>query len=186
MSELDDSIEMSSELATESVKHGKGKQQRPRWHDWAAFSTLLMAMFITVGALLAGITAHDALLDRTQEIIDLSVCQGDRLTDEVLKAKHEILVSMGETPDEVEIARIEEYERETEALDVKAARAEEGVQTMERPNLVFILAVSLLSTGITLSGMSIIVERKLLWYVGIVFGTVGALIVGVGIAMMLT
>ena len=184
MSELDDSTEMTNELIMESTKNDEVEQQRPKWHNWAAFFTLLMALFTTIGALLAGITAHEVLLERTKEVITLSASQGDRLTGEVLKAKHEILVSMGETPDESEIAQIEKYEAEAEALDAKVARAEARVQSMDQPHLVFLLAVVLLSAGITLSGMSFIIERKFLWYLGIVFGVAGALGVGFGIALI--
>jgi len=184
MSGIDDSTELANEMIMESAQIDKAEQQRPRWHVWAAFFTLLMALFTTIGALLAGITAHEVLLERTEEVITLSVNQGDRLTSEVLKAKHEILISMGETPDEAEIAQIEEYEAQTEALNAKVARAEARVQSMDQPHLVFLLAVVLLSAGITLSGMSFIIERKFLWYVGIVFGIAGIIAVVYGITLM--
>jgi hypothetical protein len=51
--------------------------------------------------------------------------------------------------------------------------------------MIFAIAVTLLSLGITLGGMAIVVERKSLWTVGILFGAAGALGAGIGVFYML-
>ncbi len=45
---------------------------------------------------------------------------------------------------------------------------------------IFALGVPLLSIAITLSGMAIVVDRPLLWHVGIVFGVAGSGLVRAG------
>ena len=186
MSELGDSTELASELITETTKEDKEKDERERWHKQVAFSTLVMAVLTAIGALLAGITAHNALLERTQEIVEISILGGDRVNIEVLKAKHDVLISLGETPEESEIDQIRAYELEIEELKGDAAGEETEILSTNFSHLVFSIAVTLLAVGITVSGMSIIVEQKYLWIVGIILGVVGAVGVGIGILTMVS
>jgi len=183
--ELNDSTELTNELIMDEVKEDKAERDPPTWHTWVAMSTLLMASLIAIGALLAGITAHEALFDRTEEIIAVSTSQGARIAVEVLKTKHEILISMGETPAKAEIAQIQPYDTEVAELQYEVNRDEAIVQSAIHTHLVFAIAVTLLAVGISLSGMAIILDSKLLWYAGMVFGVVGAMGVGTGIVMML-
>mgnify|MGYP001166280400 FL=1 len=50
---------------------------------------------------------------------------------------------------------------------------------------IFALGVTLLSIAITLSGMAIVVDRPLLWHVGIVLGVAGSGLVARGIVRYL-
>ena len=186
MSELNESTELANELIMDSVKEGEIEGKTSAWHNWVAFSTLLMALLTALGALLAGITANEALLSRTEEIIAISTCQGNRAAVEVLKAKHEILISLGETPDEAEIAQIKSYEAEMAELEDEVDRDEAWIQLFIYPHFIFAIAVTLLAVGTSLSGMAIIIDHKLLWYAGMVLGVVGSIGVVVGIVVMLS
>ena len=185
MSELNESTETSTEFIMDSVKEDRAERDTPTWHSWVGMSTLLMALLTAIGALLAGISAHEALLERTEEIIAVATCQGDRATIEVLKSKHEIQRNLGETPDLAEVAQIQAYEAEVAKLEGEARRDEEIVQSIIYPHIVFAIAVTLLAVGTSLGGMAIILEQRLLWYAGIVFGLVGAIGVVTGVAMMI-
>ena len=184
MTELGESTELTNELIMDSVKGDEAERRPPTWHTWVAMTTLLMALLTAIGALLAGITAHEALLERTEEIIAISTYQGNRATVEVLKAKHEILIRLGDTPDKAETAQIKANETEMLDLGRTATRKEVSVQSVVHPHLIFAIAVTLLAVGISLSGMAIILEQRWLWYVGMVLGVVGSIGVGTGIAMM--
>lgn len=185
MPELNESTEMTNELIMDSVKGDEAERELPKWHSWVGLSTLLMATLTAVGALLSGYTAHEALLERTEEIIAVSVSQGVQVSVEVLKSKHEILTSVGSTPDKAEIAEIQAYDNKVEALNDEIDRDETSVRSVMHTHLVFAIAVTLLAIGISLSGMAIIVEQRLLWYAGIVFGIIGAIGLGIGIVLML-
>lgn len=183
MSEFSESTEVITELVLEEDQHDRNSKHL-HWHTQVAFSTLLMALFTAVGALLAGVTAHEALLDRTQELIDISIAENDRVSTEVLKAKVEILAELGEPPDPADLARIETFETGFEQFK-EATELEEGtVQSVSSPHLALAVSVALLSVGITLSGMSIIVEQKTLWIAGLVVGVIGSLGVVYGILIL--
>jgi len=179
--ELNESTEMTNELIMDSVKGDEAEREPPRWHSWVAITTLLMATFIAFAALMAGITAHEALLHRTEEVMAVSIRESDRLNVAVLKAKHDILISQGEKPDTIELMQVQMYERSATEFAEKTSRYEDKVQALVIPHLAFSIAVTLLSVGIALSGMAIIVEHQLLWYIGIVFGIGGIIGLGTGI-----
>jgi hypothetical protein len=186
VSELGESIELATELALETVKEDGSEGGRPRWYMYVALSTLLMALLTAIGALLAGVTSDEALLKRTEEIMEISILEGDRVQVDILSAKHEILVSLGKTPDEAEVERVREFKDAIEELAADVQREEKRIISSNSSSLVLAVAVTLLSVGITVSGMSVIVEQKMLWIVGIVFGVAGAVGVGIGVVTMVT
>ena len=185
MSEISESSELVEELVLESVKEDKGGHKAPKWHKRVALTSLVLALLTALGGLLAGMTAHEALLERTKEIIDISRVEGDRVSVEVLRAKHEILASLGEAVDPVEVALIQAYEEEEADLIIEAALEEAETQLTGYTHLVLAIAVTVLSVGITLGGMAVVVEEKALWLTGLVIGTVGTLGLALGIVMML-
>ena len=186
MAEIGESTELVSELAMESVQDGEPESERARWHMHVAITTLLMALLTAFGALLTGMTAHEALLDRTKEVIEISILEGDRVEVALLKAKHEILISLGETPDEAEIARIREFDEEIQELAAEIQSEERRILSSSSTHLTLAVAVTLLSVGITVGGMSVIVEQRSLWIAGIVFGVAGAVGVAIGVVTMVT
>lgn len=118
---------------------------------------------------------------RTEEILELSRMEDDRLHIEVLRSKHDILKSIGKSPDAAELQRILEYAKEAEALqsDVELKEMQVGIANYDHG--IFAVGVTLLSIAITLSGMAIIADRKIVWHVGIFFGAIGCGFVAWGI-----
>lgn len=180
MSELGESAELVDELILEATKEDEAGREGPRWHKLVALSTLVLALLTAVDALLAGITAHEAVLERTEEAIEVSVLEGDRVTVEVLKAKHEILSSLGEARDPDEIALIEAHEEQMAELLKETAHEEGLVKEASSARLILAIAVTVLSLGITLCGMSTVVELKWLWIAGLAIGLAGAVGLAIG------
>ena len=186
MSEYGETTEIVSELVMESAELDEVEGHARKWHRQVAMSTLLMALITAVGALLAGMTAQEALLDRTQELIDISIAQNERVSIEVLRAKVEVLSELGGEPAPADLALIQAYDQEISELEGEAAGEEARIQAINAVHLALAVAVTILSVGITLSGMAIIVDQKSLWHVGLVFGFIGSIGVGYGIFRMLT
>ena len=176
---------MASELVQEEMKEGEGGHRSPRWHTWVAMSTMAMALITALGALLAGITAHEALMERTQEAIDISIAENDQVSVEVLTAKVEILESLGYQINPADLAHIESYEEDLRERKEAAAEDEEAVKDLTFPHLTLAVSVTLLSVGITMSGMAVIVDKRYLWLSGLAFGVLGSIGVGIGIGSMI-
>ncbi len=181
MSEIGETTAMVADLAMEETDRGKAVEMRPRWHEQVALSTLVMAMLAAVGALLAGIAVQEATMERMQEIIDFSILEGDRVEVEILKAKHEILIGLGKTPDQSEMEQIHFFEEEKERLGKEVTLEEAYIQSSMSVHLILAMAVTILSVGITLCGAAIVVDMKYLWIAGLVFGVIGTIGLGAGI-----
>ena len=173
MTEGPNTVEMADDFVEEVVETSEAGDKQPHWHKHVAMTTLVMALLTALAAMLAGMSSHQSLLERTQEIIEINSLDGDLVQLEVLKSKHEILTVLGEMPDQAEVKAIASFEDEVQELKTQAD-SEEGLvlSTMETHH-VFAAAAALLSLGTALDGMSVIVNRKYLWVAGLVFGAIG-------------
>lgn len=157
------------------------EEELPRWHRHISLVILIMALLSALGAVLAGMTANRAVIERTEEILEVSDLEGDRIFVEMLKTKHDILTALGESLDQDELETISLFEREMQELSREAVNEEAMVQTSSRANHLLTISVALLSMGTALCGMSIIANRKALWMVGIGIGAVALICMGVGV-----
>ena len=185
MSEEAESTELVAELVLEETETDETAPDEQYWHKLVALSTLIMALLAAIGGLLSGITAHEALLEKTEEIIGLTILEGDRVNVEILRTKHEILTSLGEIPDETELEAIRKFEKEILEIDAEVSEDEAVSQMTGQIHLVFAVSVTIIAAGISISGMSVLVHLKWLWAVGMVLGLVGAVGVVMGIISML-
>ena len=185
MSEIGESTELVEELVMESAKEDQVGHKSPRWHKQVALTSLVLALLAALGGLLAGMTAHEALLARTKVVMEVSRSERDRISVQVLETKHEILASLGQAADPAELAQIQAYEEQAADFMMEAALEEVQTQLSGYAHLVLAIAVTVLSVGITLGGMAVVVEERALWIVGLVVGLVGAVGLGFGIVVML-
>lgn len=65
------------------------------------------------------------------------------------------------------------------------AADEDVVRTSTHAHVIFAIAVTLLSVGITLGGMAMIARKRFLWIIGLVFGVGGAVSLVFGLRDML-
>ena len=177
--------ELVDEFVMESAKED-ARHQGPKWHRQVALSSLVLALLAALAGLLAGLTASQELHVRTQEIMEVTRLESERIHVEVLRTKHELLDSLGRAANADELAQIQAFEQELEALGAELVAEERQDQRAGNTHLILAIAVLLLSVGITLGGMAIVVEEKLLWYAGLVVGVAGILGLVLGIVRMLT
>ena len=183
MTELEESAEAAHDLIREELQR-KNDEDGMRWTGWVLLSTMALALLSALAALLAGFTANEAVLERTQELLEVSYYESDRLNMEILKSKHEILISLGETPSRAKIDRIRKYEDEVSRLKLSVSKEELKAQEAIFEHELFAIGVTLFSIAITLCGMALVVQRRRIWGVGLVFGLAGICIVGLGIFKM--
>lgn len=182
-------FEETAEAAHDQIKEKslkEGGEEKPQWIDWVAISTMAMAIFTALGALLAGITANEMMVNRTKEILEFAQMETDRIEIELLKSKHEILTSLGVTVDDSEIERIRKNKREFEEMkaDVEAVESEARKRIYEHE--LFAIGATLLSIAITLCGVSVVVMQKKIWAIGLVVSVIGVGFIGMGIYSMIS
>ena len=184
MSDKSESTEFASELFMEQFKPEQPESTEKRWHRQVALSTLIFAMLAALGGLLSGITAQENQLEKIEEIISLTILEGDRVSVEVLKAKHEILVSLGEIPDNDDLAVIQAFETEIAEKQKEILREETLADIAGQSHMIFAMSVAILAAGISLSGMAVVVSQRWLWVLGLIVGVLGSLGIILGITTM--
>jgi len=112
--------------------------------------------------------------------------ESDRAYVETLKSKHEILTTLGRTPDPAELGTVAAFEIRMWELEANPAHEEVLALGATNTHMIFALAIALPSLGITLGGMAVVLEHKLLWTAGLVFAALGIIGIGMGVFTMLS
>lgn len=181
MTEYGESAEIAAELALEDISEGV-----PSWYRGVAFTILVLSVVTALSALLAGMTAHETLLDRTEEIIDISIAETDQLAIEVLRSKHDIQTALGQPVDAEEIEEIERMEAEAELYEEAAVEAEADALGAASNHLLLAIAATIAAIAIAVTGLAPIVFQRWLWIVGILIGGVATVILLFGVVRILT
>ena len=164
------------ELATELALEGLGEGDRDgssTWHRYVALSTVVLAALAAISALFAGITAHEDLVERTNEVLEITAATEDRIQARELRTKHEILLGLGLSVDPDELALIAAYDQEAEELAAEAASSEAAARQAGSTHLILAVAATVLGIGIVVTGLSVILARKWVWAAGTVIGVFG-------------
>lgn len=185
MSGQSEPAELANELFMDQMDRDPPDSPEKHWHRQVALTTLIFAMLAALGGLLSGITANESQREKMEEIISLTILEGDRVSVEVLEAKHEILRSLGESPDEAELAAIQEFKEEIARKREEVVQEETLAQLIDQTHLIFAISVAFLAAGISLSGMAVVLAEKWLWFIGLLVGAVGVLGTAWGVVSML-
>lgn len=176
MAEYGESAEIAAELALEDISEGV-----PSWYRGVAFTILILSVVTALSALLAGMTAHETLLDRTEEIIDVSIAETDMLTVEILRTKHELQIALGQPVDPAEVEEIERMKSEAEIFEEEALEAEASALNAASDHLLLAIAATIAAIAIAVTGLAPIVFQRWLWIAGIAIGSLATVLLVVGV-----
>lgn len=171
MTEYGAGSEMSAEVALEDMS-----DRVPTWFRGVAFTILVLSVVTAVAALLAGMTAHETLLDRTEEIIDVSIAQTDQLTVELLRTKHELQTALDLPVSAAEVESIARIEAEAEQFDADADATEAAALNAASHHLLFAIAATVAAIAIAVTGLAPIVRQRWLWSIGILIGALAIVV----------
>jgi len=118
-------------------------------------------------------TANESVLERTEEILEASYLENDRVRVELLQAKHEILAALSTQPKVEDQETLRRLEADIARLDKAVVAEELKVQYSAFTHEVFAIGITLLSVAITLSGMAIVSATRFPWLIGLGIGAVG-------------
>ena len=165
--------DLNLEETTESV---------PSWYRGVSLTILVLSIVTAVAALLAALSAHETLLDRTEEIIGVAIVGDDQLTIDLLWAKHDLQTALGQEVSEGEVKRIEDIEDEIQELESGIASEDALARTSVGNHLVLSIAATLAAIAIAVTGLAPILRRRWLWAVGAGIGAIGVAFLVVGVA----
>lgn len=181
MTEYGESGEIAAEMALEEISGDV-----PGWYRGVAFTILVLSVVAAVSALLAGMAAHETLLERTEEIIDVSEAETDQLTIALFRTKHDIQAALGQPIDAAEVSEIERIEAEAALLNEEAEVAEKSALNAASDHLLLAIAATVAAIAIAVSGLAPIVFQRWLWIAGMVMGSLATVLLVVGVIRITT
>jgi hypothetical protein len=161
--------------------HEKDKPESPRWTRYLSLSTAIIAVFAAVASLESGSNSNEAILAKSEAMLDQSQASDQWA---LFEAK-----SIKATLTEADKPRSTGYRQEGEAIEKKAEGLEDKVKEdneesehlMERHHK-FAVSVTLLQIAIALSAIAALTRRKPLWFVGMAVSAAGVVMFSAGLA----
>ena len=181
MTEFGTGAEIAAELALDDIS-----DRVPTWFRGVAFTILVLSVVTAVSALLAGMTAHETLLDRTEEIIDISIAETDQLTAELLRTKHDIQRALDQPVNAGEIEQVERLEAEQSQAQNEADFAEAAALDSASNHLLLAIAATVAAVAIAVTGLAPIVHQRWLWAVGVLIGATATALLVVAVIRVAT
>jgi|SRR5579862_9068739 len=162
-------------------KKPHAKKESPSWTRYLSLSTAIIAVFAAVASLESGSNSNEAILAKSQAMLDESQA-ADKWGE--FQAK-----TIKATLTEADRPRSDGYRKEADGLKEAARKLEDKVEEdngdsehlLEKHHR-FAISVTLLQIAIALSAIAALTRRKPLWFVGLAVSAVGVAMFATGLA----
>lgn len=165
-------IEVPTEHLHEYMKHGLEGSGAP-WIRGVALSSVILAIFAAVAALMAVHHANEAILERIKSSDQWNYFQAKSIKSAILESKMETLRDARRTPSRQDEERILRYKEEQEKIGEEARHAEASSEAHLRLHVLLARAVTFFQVAIAIGAIAVLARRRSLWLVSLVFGSVG-------------
>ncbi|MDJ0630421.1 MAG: DUF4337 family protein [Rhodobacter sp.] len=143
------------------------------WVDHAALGAMVASLFSVVGAVLAGISANEAIVDRQEQIADLLISGQAVLENEILGLLSTTAPGDASPPEPVLAERLDTHPNAAAHAAALKQESASVLQVHER----LAIGVAVMSASITLSGMAVLVRRRSLWWGAVAMATSAAAVI---------
>jgi Domain of unknown function (DUF4337) len=158
--------------------HGHGESP-PSWVSQVALSAAMLAVGAAIAALLAGHHANEAIIEQMKATDQWALYQAKGLKGSLVDQKLEILGALGKEVKEGDKANAERYREEQKDIKREADEETHSSEKHMARHVVLSYSVTSFQVAIALSAIAVLSRRKLLWYVGLVLGVIGAVFFGI-------
>jgi len=174
-------IEVPTEHLQDEIKE-KAEEQKERWTLYVALSTAFMAVLAALAGLLAGHHANEAVIERQKAGDQWNYYQAKGIKSEVAASADKILraLSTKPVPDDGK-ASVERYEKEKEEIKKAAEEFDKSSEEHLAKHVPLATAVTIFQIAIAISAIAILTRRKVLWYIGMLLTSAGAVFLIVGL-----
>lgn len=174
-------IEVPTEHLHEAINE-KAKEEKGRWVTLVALSTAFIAVLAAIAGLLGGHEANESMLDQIKASDQWAFYQSKGVKSEITSSTLQILAAI---PNKTESAKLESklnrYEKEKDDIKVKAENFEKSSEVHLNKHLPLSKAVTIFQIAIALSAISIITQKKFLWYIALFLMLGGSYFLSLGI-----
>ncbi len=173
--------EVPLEAAQEHIQHHAEEHAGGRsWVLGVALSSAIFAALAAVASLQAGHHVNEALISQLQASDRWSYYQAKGIKADLLHSKIDLLAALGKTASAEDTKGIEKYARQQEETKEKATGLEEERKAHLEHHVTLATAVTMFQVSIAVAAISVLTQRRMFWWVSLVFGVIGVCFVGAG------
>ena len=151
-------------LNDEINETAKEARERKKWSFYVAISTALMAVFAAVTSLMAGHHSNEALIEQIKASDQWNYYQAKGIKAEILS-----LSTSG-----TDSVRLKKYNNDQQQIKSAAEDHEKKSEEHLKKHLILARSVTLFQIAIAISAISVLTEKRPLWYMSILLSVVGA------------
>jgi len=160
-------------------------EQKEKWIQWVALTTTILAVSAAISSLKGGSYSTQVQLKNTQEANRWAFYQSKSLKQNLAELEREsmaVLALEARTPEgrgQAEkalhraTAEAQRYEKEKAEIKADAEKLAAEQAELKRHGGSFGLAVMLLQIAIMMSSVGALIQKPIMWYVGLAFGVGG-------------
>ena len=188
MEEMEVPLEQSQEHIQHHATHGEGGEGgEKKWVLGVALSSAVFAALAAVASLQAGHHANEAIvaqIESSEQTIKASDTwtqyQAKSIKGAIAESRISLLKSLDKTPSAEDQAAVDHYKADQKTTFDKATEFErraddfkkEGEHHLET-HVPLARAVTLFQVSIAVSAISVLTQRRLFWWVSLIFGAIG-------------
>ena len=163
------------EVPTEHLQE-QMQEQATKTGGWiiiVAFSSAITAALAAVASLQAGHTANEAMLAQIESANRWNYFQAKSIKAAQLSSKQDILSALGKPANPADVAKAQQYQHDQEEIKKEAEALAVTSRSFLQEHVTYSHSVTFFQISIAVSAMSVLVRRKALWTVSVVFAVAG-------------
>lgn len=174
-------IEVPTEHLHETINES-AKEEKARWFTLVALSTAFIAVLAAIAGLIGGHEANESMLDQIKASDQWAFYQSKGIKSEIASSTLQILEALPNKNGEDNLkSTLNRYEKQKEEIKTKAENFEKSSEEHLSKHLPLSKAVTIFQIAIALSAISIITQKRFLWYIALCLMLVGSYFLFLGI-----
>ncbi len=171
-------IEVPTEHLHESI-HEEYERTENKWILRVALTAALLAVFAAIASLYAGHHANEAMLEQIKASDQWSYYQSKSIKSMLLKSKTDLIQALDKQADAKDEEKLAAYAQELKEIEDKARESEHSSHEHLTRHIDLAKAVTAFQIAIAICAISALTKRKWLWYLSIVSGCGGLVLLGI-------
>lgn len=172
--------EVPLEAVHEEIHHHAEHAMEP-WVLWVALSSALIAALAAIASLLAGHHANEAMIDQLAASDQWGYYQAKGVKSAVLSSKSELLQALGHAPQGGDAEKLKRYDEEQNEIKRAAEEKQTAASLHLQSHSIFARSVTMFQVAIAVSAISVLVRRRLFWFISLGFAVIGIAFLAQGI-----
>jgi hypothetical protein len=149
------------------------RESEERWIMGVAVSTAILAAVAAIASLLAGMHINEGMIAQIRASDQWAFYQAKGIKAGVLQTKIDLLKAEGKEPTAQDLSKLEEYGSNKEELSREATDLQNESKAHIARHERLAASVTFFQIAIAISAISVLMKRRMFWFIGLGFGALG-------------